>query len=146
LSEVLEERLRRIVDRYLFRLSPIADARPDGPDRICATDLARRRAARPDGAFRYAATAHRASGSRPLRVETGPSGKLCMTLPHEAAPNGTNGDASRYVVVGISNGAANYPVLLHFYDLGAVRGYRLVGIERPETAEVDVSARGFWEN
>src|SRR6185436_12603265 len=50
LAEVLEQRLRRIVDRYLFRLSPIADVRAEGPDRICATDLARRRTARPERA------------------------------------------------------------------------------------------------
>src|SRR5262245_54365754 len=81
LSEALEQRLRRIVDRYLFRLSPLADVRAVGSDRICATDLARRRGARPDGAFHYSATAHRSSGSQPLSVETGPSGELCMNVP-----------------------------------------------------------------
>ena len=146
LSEVLEQRLRRIVDRYLFTLSPLADVRTEGSARICATDLARRRAARPDRAFRYDASAHRPSGSRSLRVETGPAGNVCVTLPHEAPPNAPEGDVSRYVVVSIANGAARYPLLAHFYDLGAERGYRLVGLERPETSEIDASAWGFRGN
>ena len=143
LSEVLEQRLRRIVDRYLFRLSPIADARAEGTARICATDLARRRAARPDRAFRYAATAHRASGSRAARVETSSDGKLCVTLPHQVAANARNDDVSRYVVVAIANGTARYPVLVHLYDLGPENGYRVVGLERPETSDVDPSDWGF---
>lgn len=146
LTEVLEQRLRRIVDRYLFTLSPVADVRTDGSVRICATDLARRRAARPDRAFRYTASAHRSSGSRALRVETGPGGTICMTLPHEAPPKASDADVSRYVVVSIANGAARYPLLAHFYDLGAERGHRLVGLERPETSEIDASAWGLHGN
>lgn len=142
LTEVLEQRLRRIVDRYLFTLSPIADVRTEGA-RVCATDLARRRAARPDRAFRYAAKAFRHSGSRALSVESGPRGTICMTLGHEAPPMAPDADVSRYVVVSVANGAAPYPLLAHFYDLGAERGYRLVGLERPETSEVDPSAWGL---
>jgi hypothetical protein len=145
LTEVLEQRLRRIVDRYLFRLSPIADVRTEGTARVCATDLARRRAARPDGAFRYLATAHRPSGARGLRVETAAGGKLCFTLPHEVAASAENDDVSRYLVVAVANGAARYPALVHLYDLGAERGYRVVGLERPDSSEVDPSDWGFSE-
>jgi hypothetical protein len=146
LTDVLEQRLLRIVDRYLFTLSPVADVRTEGGARVCATDLARRRGARPDRAFRYAARAYRHSGSRPLHVESGPGGTICMTLAHEAPRTAPDADRSRYVVVSIANGAAQYPLLAHFYDLGAERGYRLVGLERPETSEVDPSAWGFPGN
>jgi hypothetical protein len=140
LTEILEQRLRRIVDRYLFRLSPLADFRAEGTSRVCATDLARRRGARPAGAFRYSASAHRPAGSQALRVEALAGGALCFTLPHVAsARSAANDDASRYVVVSIANGAATYPVLVHLYDLGAERGYRVVGLERPETTNVDFS-------
>ena len=142
MSEALEQRLRRIVDRYLFRLSPLADVRAEGESRICATDLARRRAARPERAFRYTATAYRKSGARALHVETGPGGKLCMDLPHEASASAPQGDVSRYVVVRVANGAAAYPLLAHFYDMGA-RGYRLVGLERADSADVEPAVWGL---
>jgi hypothetical protein len=69
-----------------------------------------------------------------------------MTLPHDAPQNAPNGDLSRYVVVSIANGAARYPLLAHFYDLGAEKGYRLVGIERPETSDINASDWGFSRN
>jgi hypothetical protein len=143
LTEALEQRLRRIVDRYLFRLSPLADVRVLGSSRVCATDLARRRAARPESAFRYTATAHRASGSRALRVEAARNGEICMTVPHASAASGPDAHASRYLVIAITNGAATYPLLAHFYDLGASRGYRLVGLERPETTVLDKARWGL---
>jgi len=142
LTEALEQRLRRIVDRHLFRLSPVADVRVEGSSRICATDLARRRGARAETAFRYTATAYRKSGSHVVRVEAGPGGTLCMTVPHAAPAGAPDVHASRYVVIAIANGAAAYPLLAHFYDLGASRGYRLVGLERPETADIEPAA---WE-
>ncbi|HVR18781.1 MAG TPA: hypothetical protein VMS65_03770, partial [Polyangiaceae bacterium] len=146
LTEVLEQRLRRIVDRYLFRLSPIADVQTEGPGRLCATDLARRRAARPERAFRYSASAHRPGGSVPLRVETSAAGKICFALPHaRVSQEVANDDASRYVVVSIANGASTYPLLVHLYDLGAERGFRVVGLERPETSKVDGSDWGLEE-
>ncbi|HEX6276543.1 MAG TPA: hypothetical protein VFZ53_26055, partial [Polyangiaceae bacterium] len=126
--------------RYLFRLSPVADVRVEGSSRICATDLARRRGARAETAFRYTATAYRKSGSQALRVETARDGELCMTVPHAAPAGAPDAHASRYVVVAVANGAALYPLLAHFYDLGASRGYRLVGLERPETADIEPAA------
>jgi hypothetical protein len=140
LSEVLEQRLRRIVDRYLFRLSPLADVRAEGMNRVCATDLARRRGARPAGAFRYSASAHRRAGSGALHVEATVGGQICFTIPHaQISPAVPANDGSRYVVVAISNRAATYPLLAHLYDLGPERGYRVVGLERPETTDIDFS-------
>lgn len=128
LTEVLEQRLRRIVDRYLFRLSPIADLRMEGKDVLCGTDLARRRGARPDGAFRYVAQM-KSRGALPVEVR--PEGVICTKLPHVAPDGGpADDDASRYVVVRIANGQAEGPLEAHLYDLGPTRGYRVVGLER----------------
>lgn len=118
ITEVLEQRLRKILDRYLMNLSPISDMKVEG-DKLCGTDLARRRNVRPEGEFHYAATVNGA----PLRVDAGPEGSLCMTLPH-AAPNG-------YVVVSIKNGAAKGAAEAHLYDLGS-GGFKLVGLARPD--------------
>ena len=54
-------------------------------------------------------------------------------------------DAVRYVVVVLENGVASYPLAAHLYDLGPGRGYRVVGIERPESTRVDPSERGITE-
>jgi hypothetical protein len=52
---------------------------------------------------------------------------------------GTANDDVAIHLVSIANGAATYPVLAHLYDLGAERGYRVVGLERPETTDIDFS-------
>ncbi len=117
LTEVLERRLQKILDRYLTRLSPLADLRIEG-SRLCATDLARRRAVRPEGEFRYSA---RIDG-RALAVESGPEGAVCTTLPH-VGPNA-------YVTVTIANGVAKGPIEAHLYDLGD-KGFVLAGLVRP---------------
>jgi hypothetical protein len=128
LTEVLEMRLRKILARYLLRLSPVSDLRVEGRDSLCGLDLARRRGVRPDGDFRYAATVQGA----PVRVDVKPEGELCMTLPHVAPDGGAADDAaSRYVVVPITNGASRGRLDAHLYDLGPARGWRLVGLERP---------------
>jgi hypothetical protein len=120
LSEVLEMRLRKIAERYLLRLSPISDLRIEG-ENLCATDLARRRTVRPDEEFKYAASA----GGAPLRVDTKPAGEICMPLP-AAAREGN------YLVVSITNGASKGRLDAHLVDLGPGRGYKVVGLERPD--------------
>jgi hypothetical protein len=132
LADVLERRLQLILERYLFVLSPLADLHVEQGDRLCATDLARRRGVRARGAFRYTAE-WSASGRRQLQpVAVAEGGSICVSLPRigvadEVAPDA----AARYVVVSIANGASRYPLRAHLYDLGPRAGYRLVGIERP---------------
>ena len=127
LTEVLERRLQKIVDRYLFKLSPIADLRVEG-NVLCGVDLARRRGARTDAEFRYAAEV---KGRGPTNVEAQAEGVICTTLAHVAQDGGSaDDDASRYVVVRMTNGAAKGPIEAHLYDLGPSRGYKLVGLER----------------
>jgi len=125
LTEVLEQRLRKILDRYLTRLSPISDVRAEG-DKLCATDLARRRGVRPESAFCYAAALKSERGASSVNVEVAPEGGLCMTLPHVATT------APAYVTVTIANGAAKAPLEVHLYDLGPGRGFKVVGLVRPD--------------
>jgi hypothetical protein len=133
LAEVLQKRLEKIAERYLLRLSPIADVRVTSPASICATDLARRRHVRPDASFRYAARWRNGARTQAVGVDVHDGGEICMTLP-SASANAADADdaASRYVVLTIANAASTYPLRAHFYDLGARGGYRLVGIERHE--------------
>jgi hypothetical protein len=128
LTEILERRLQKIAERYLLRLSPIADLRIEGKDALCATDLARRRGVRPDGDFKYTAEM---KGKGAVTVEAKAEGAICMTLPHVAQDGGAaDDDASRYVVVRVTNGAAKRPLEAHLYDLGPGRGFKVVGLER----------------
>lgn len=124
LADVLERRLERIAERYLLRLSPLADLAIEG-DELCATDLARRRSVRPAAAFRYSAWLRRGDARRALTVRVGPRGRVCVALgAHDAA-------ADPYAVLTLRNGAARYALRAHVYDQGA-RGFRLLGLERPE--------------
>jgi hypothetical protein len=130
LASVLEGRLRRILARYLTRLSPIAELRVQGLDQLCGVDLAQRRAVRQAADFR---TTARLSTGNELRVSAGDGGALCVTLPHVARDGGAADDSpERYVSVAIDDGVARGSLVAHLYDLGPTRGYRLAGVERPE--------------
>jgi len=115
-ADVLEGRLRKILDRYLTRLSPIADVHVEAKNLVCGTDLI---ALRPQHVLRLEA---RLENGAPLPLEEGPEGRLCATLP--AA------DAGSYLVVTLRDGVARGPLRAH---LRAVEGgYTLAGVERPE--------------
>ena len=130
LSQVLQGRLDKIVQRYLTRLSPLTDVHVDGTDRLCAEDLAETRGLQPVTAFRYEA---RLATGAPLVVARRPEGGICVTLPHVSTDSGSADDAhDRYVRVAITDGVARGPLVAHLYDLGPSRGYRLAGLERPE--------------
>jgi hypothetical protein len=70
---VLEQRLQKILRRYLTVLSPIADIHVEGGTKVCGVDLARRRLVEPESKYTY-----RAGG---LAVETQSEGRLCVTVP-----------------------------------------------------------------
>jgi hypothetical protein len=129
-AEVLEGRLEKILARYLTRLSPLADLHVEDDHLLCATDLAAKRHVRADSVFHYSAEdGHR----RPLRVEQGAEGGICVSVTHEAPDSGSpDTDASRYARVSIRDGVAKGPLVAHLYDLGPKRGFRLVGIQRPD--------------
>jgi hypothetical protein len=130
LAGVLEGRLEKILERYLTRLSPIADLRMAAPDRLCGVDLAEMRRLRDPALFAYAA---RLVGGGWLPVDRPTAGAVCVTLPHVAPDAGPPDDApERYIRVRITDGVARGPLVAHLYDLGPARGLRLVGLERLE--------------
>lgn len=133
IATVLNARLERILARYLPRLSPLADARIERGNQLCALDLGKWRRVRDPRLFRYTA---RLSDERALPVTTQEDGTVCVQLPQRTIGPTVRDDApERYVVVAISNGVAPGLLVAHLYDLGPKRGYRLVGIERPERSE-----------
>lgn len=131
LAFVLEGRLARILDRWLTRLSPLADVHLDARGRLCGDDRALARHIRDPAAFRHTATLDRAS----LHVEREAESSICVTIPHvaEDVTAATRYEEARYVIVRIENGVARGPLLAHLYDFGPTRGYQLVGLERPES-------------
>ncbi len=131
LATVLEMRLRKIAERYLLRLSPLSDVTVDTQGLLCATDLARRRHVRPDAAFRYAAERVVAGQVEHLNVIPREAGKLCMPLGHRADDSLRDDSPERYSVITVANSASQAPLRIHLYDLGSSRGFRLVGLERP---------------
>ncbi len=130
LGMVLEGRLEKILDRYLTRLSPLANVHVEEGGALCATDLAAARHVRAEGAFHYSA---QDDAGHSLAVERRGGGILCLALPHAGAGGGrTDGDASQYVRVSIRDGVSVGPLVAHLYDLGPSGGFRLVGLQRPE--------------
>lgn len=119
LATVLQGRLERIVERYLTRLSPIANVRVQG-DQVCAVDLAERRKLRPPSQFRHRA---RLADGAELAVTKREGGALCVALPHR-------GDAQVLRIL-VDDGVARGSLAVHVHDLGG-RGFQLVGLERPE--------------
>jgi hypothetical protein len=129
LTEVLKGRLRRILGRYLTRLSPLADVHVDGGDRLCAVDLADESALRPGSEFHYSGVLF---PSQPLPL-THSGSNICVTLPHVAGDGGSADAApERYVSVALRDGVAKGLLRAYLYDLGPVRGYQLAGVERTD--------------
>jgi hypothetical protein len=129
-ARVLEERLERILERYLTRLSPIASVQIEKGDRLCGVDLAASRRFAKIRGLRYVV---RADGGVSLPVTRDEGARLCVELNHVARDGGEPDDApSRYVRVALEDGLSEAPLRVHLYDLGPTRGYRIAGIERKE--------------
>jgi hypothetical protein len=129
LVNVLEGRLQKVLERYLTRLSPMGNVHVEGND-LCATDRAELRHLRPGELFRYAA---RRWGGDWLHVERRADAGVCVAIPHVVPASGPrDDDVSRYVRIILSDGVARGPLVAHLFDLGAGRGYKLVGLERPD--------------
>ncbi len=139
LEQVLNGRLRKILERYLLSLSPLSDVRLTSGS-LCAVDLAEWRGLRAPAAFQYTA---RVLGGPWLPVERGPAGVVCVRVPH-VAPDGGPPDASaeRYVRVRLADGVARGPLVVHLYDQGPLRGYFLAGLERPGGRSARESSAG----
>jgi hypothetical protein len=135
LTETLIVRRDAILRRYLSRLSPMGGLALQD-DRLCGTDLGRRTHLFAQEQISYRAhyyAGRRLSRMGQLRIAAGNDDRLCVNLVHHAADGGVmDADASRYLMVDVFNGNARGPLRAHLYDLGPRRGFRLVGIERPE--------------
>jgi hypothetical protein len=133
IATVLNARLEKILARYLTRLSPLTDVRIEGDHQLCALDLARRRRLRSAEQFRYSAKVVAGAG---LAATPRPDDSVCVALPRRAPSATLKDDApARYLVVSLANGVARGPLLVHMYELDAGRGFRIVGLERPEAAQ-----------
>ncbi len=134
LQDALVKRRDKIRARYFSKLSPLADVTVKG-DQVCATDLASAAKTWPVERFHYAAAMWSGEGlddEKKVAVTRKADGEVCFELPRVASSAGVAADhPSRYAVVDVSNGIAPGPLRLHFYDQGAQKGHRLVGIERP---------------
>ncbi|HEY3817632.1 MAG TPA: hypothetical protein VGL81_10695 [Polyangiaceae bacterium] len=130
LTDVLEGRLEKILERYLTRLSPLANVHLADADRLCAEDLAETRHLRPASSFQYAARLSDGA-ALPVMHQAG-AGGVCVTLPHAGPASAANASSARYLRVTLSDGVSRGPLVAHLYDLGPAGGFRLVGLERPE--------------
>ncbi len=120
LAATLQGRLDKILQRYLTRLSPVADVRVKGRE-VCATDLAEMRGLRPAGSFQYTARV----GPQWLAVTRKPGGGVCAVVPPGA------GSDTGPVQVVLRDGVARGALVVHLVEASG-GGLRLVGLERPD--------------
>ena len=136
----VRERQRRLLARYLTRLSPLSEVKVQGRS-LCAVDLAR--ATGVAQGFRYSATAYAGTNAtpveKPLSVSASSGAEVCVNIDAMVGDAGpVDGDSARYIVVDVNNGRSEGPLRAHLYDLGPSRGLRLAGIERPEAYSAPV--------
>jgi hypothetical protein len=131
LTSILVERQRRILVRYLGKLSPIGEVRPAGADQICAIDFARLRSVFPATAFHYTVTERGAGQRIALSAEVAAGGALCFRTRPVVTGSFAEGDPARIVTFEVRNGTGAGPLVIQGYDLGP-RGMRVAGLTRPE--------------
>jgi hypothetical protein len=131
LARILIERQRRILVRYLGKLSPLGEVRAAGTGRICATDFARLREIAAPASFHYTIVERGGGRTIELPAELGDGGAVCFRP--RAVVTGALPDAApgRIVHLEIRNGTRAGPLVIHAYDLGR-RGLQLAGLTRPE--------------
>lgn len=127
LRTVLAGRREKILDRYLTRLSPLADAHAVGRE-LCLTDLAVLSSTVAPAARSYRSRAW-IGGQRapvPLTPRRPTNTTVCVSLPEVAD------DAVRYLIVDVTADAVGpgLPLRVHLYQRGAT-SLRVVGLERP---------------
>lgn len=132
LTELLLERQRIILKRYLTRLSPIGDVRTEPDGRVCGQDFARLRGVFSFDQFRYRIEQQAGNQRIQLTPELRDDGVICF-LPKSVAPETLpEGDAGRVVIFHVDNGTGAGLLDIHAYDLGPTRGMRVVGLIRTE--------------
>jgi hypothetical protein len=131
--DVLDGRRRVILERYLSRLSPLADVRRQPDGQICAVDLARVHDLFAPDRFHYEIVQRAAGTTVQLPSVVRTDGTVCFTPRSHALGAGEatpDADAARHVVFRLRNGTGAGPLEIHAYDLGT-RGMQIVGLQRP---------------
>ena len=135
LYRMVRERQIILVRRYLSKLSPVTDLKVAGAT-MCGVDLARKTGFFDAPSFKYDAKMRSGEDldtSESVPVATTEAGGVCMTMRHLGVDAGVkDDDPSRYLVIELDNGQAKGRLRAHLYDLGATKGFRLVGVERPD--------------
>ena len=139
LLSVLIGRRKKLLERYLTRLSPLAwpELLPAGPSsHLCLEDVAVTTGVAPLASRSYSTQAWATTKLEPVPVVAGRAERghfVCLSLPKVA---GANPRSPRYLVVDVvaktEGKAATLPARVHLYHLGG-RDYRVVGLERPYT-------------
>ena len=156
LTDTLIKRRDRILREYLTDLTPLdrftlTRAAAGEPQHLCFEDLAVASHVAPADRTMYRIQLHGGAGLdqllgwRQLRPDPAQPARTCVELPFDpgrrpdtqVAPGTPDDDPRRYAVMEIYSNQgpslnATAVVVLHFFDLGAARGFRLVGIERPD--------------
>ncbi|HEX3758701.1 MAG TPA: hypothetical protein VHW23_08335 [Kofleriaceae bacterium] len=134
LANILIERQRRILVRYLGKLSPLGEIRPGDAGRICATDFARLREIAAPDRFRYTISEVAERGARRALerpAELGAGGAVCFRPQPVVTGALPDVDPGRIVRFEIANGTPAAPLVIWAYDLGR-RGMQVAGLTRPE--------------
>ncbi len=137
LVTTLLARRDEILERYLTRLSPLADpavlGMDDGSPRLCLRDLTVSSGIRDANAHRYEATVRTGEGEiAPLRVVDQGTARPCALLERHTGSRG--GDEYRVIEVStVADGdRVTGPLRVHLYWTDA-SGAQVVGLERPST-------------
>lgn len=132
LNQILIDRQRVLLRRYLSVLSPVSDVELQGR-KLCALDVARQSHAFRGEVFKYStrlfAGANLQERSAP-GVIASEDGRICLNLQRVATLKAPRGSPDRYFILDVYNGHAPGPLRLHLYDLGR-EGFQLAGLERP---------------
>ena len=126
--KLLMERQRRILHRYLTKLSPLGDIAEDN-GAICATDFARLREVYPRDRFTYTVIERGYGVDKEVHATVDDESRMCF-VPQSTNPgNVPDSDDKRRIDFTIHNGTTAEPLVIHAFDLGP-RGIKVVGVTR----------------
>jgi hypothetical protein len=134
---LLQGRQRKLLQRFLTRLSPLARATVtsvDGDARLCLEDAALVAGVADRRARRYQALAWTGEGSSVSLAVARATNGPCVVLP---LSSGASRRGPRYLIVDVTtegHGTWLPPARVHLYALGPGE-YRVVGLERPSDGE-----------
>lgn len=139
LVEILMGRRDKILRASFSKVSPLADLRMKGRERLCASDLGVATGLSKPETVAYTLVFREGEGLSPSRVlptheRIAGGEQVCFDLPPHFAPAASPDDsAARYATLDVVrlDRAGKTTLRAHFYDLGPERGYVLAGVERP---------------